>query len=295
MVSLEKYLETIYNDFESDISKAGCLGQMKNLNYINGNVPDYNNRNIQQFYLLKYAYAYTYEYYIMYEQAFRSLGETVNVEILSVGCGALIDYNALKAVPVMQGKQVFYTGVDKINWNYKPFVQSGDQVMLKLGDGTVHFQSLEQLSADIYMFPKSICEFSFEQIGKIADCFSEKKNLKDKFCVCVSLRNTPGRREEDIQKTEIIQNAIIANGYTSLPGNSSYYICPEYRGIKAYVRDYKYPEKVLEGLTNVGTKCRFRNNCSCFRQCESCMRRSPILKTGEICYRVMTFERSVAA
>ena len=295
MVSLENYLENIYRDLETDISHQGCLGQIKNLNYKDGNIPNYNNKNIQQFYLLKYAYAYTYEYYIIYEQALRQLGKIENMEILSIGCGAFIDYNALKSIPQMQGKQVDYTGVDKVNWNYKPLVQNGDKVQLKLGDGIAYFQSLEKLSADIYMFPKSICEFSFEEIEKIADCFVRKNNVKDKFCICISLRNTSGRREEDLDKARILEHKILAKGYIPSKENSNYYAYTQYKGINAYVRDYKYPNEVLEGLPGIGEKCKTRNYCACFRQCESCFRRSPILKTGEICYKVMTFERSKAA
>ena len=291
MLSLENYLTKIYTDFANEISRIGCFGQMKELNYINGNVPNYNNRNIQQFYLLKYAYAYTYEYYIMFQQALHQLGKVADLEILSVGCGALIDYKALREIPQMQGKKISYVGVDKVNWNYKPEIEVHDQVILKLGDGTTYFQTIDKLTADIYMFPKSICEFSVDEINRISSCFSEKMNMKDRFCVCVSLRNTPGRREEDLQKVELLEKGILAGNYVGFSKNYEYYVGKEYRGICAYERNYKYPDMVLEGLSTVGTKCNKKNYCSCFQQCESCMKRSPILKTGEICYKVMIFER----
>lgn len=147
----------------------------------------------------------------------------------------------------------------------------------------------------IYIFPKSISELSYDEINVIAKCFRTKVNMKAKFVLCVSLRKSEYNRLYDLKKTALIENAIINAGYIPGPDNSLCYQAREYCGIKKYEKDYNYPDKVKKLLKKLGERCSIQNNCPKSVQCMESMSRYPILKTGEICYKVMTFERRKVA
>lgn len=295
MRSLEGYLNKIYTDFENEVNKMDSLCALTSLNYQTQSVPGYTDLRVQQLYLLKYAYAYTYEYYLMYNKAVRDLDISRKLSVVSLGCGAMTDYMALVSLKDSLPLEVAYTGVDTVDWGYKPEASGQDQVTLYMGaTAGTYFGSREELDADIYMFPKSISELSMEEVAFIADCFRFKRNKKERFALCVSLRNSPARRQEDLRKTDMLQSAVLAGGYRQGAENQNYYTVPEGAGIKKYERDYSYPRKALDTLKELGSRCRAKHLCRCQSQCMEGLNRYPVLKTREICYIIMTFERRCA-
>lgn len=293
MMNMSNYLEKIYTEFETNIASLDCLCKLGSLNYCSLEFPNYNDVLIQQLYLLKYAYGYTYEYFLMYEQAMRELDVRDQVSVLSIGCGALIDYKSLKS---LFPNKISYTGIDKVDWNYKAEIKMGDNVELVLKTSAKdYFRRIPQMNADIYMFPKSISELSMEEINEVAQHFGNKQNKKEKFCVCVSLRNTPEHRAEDMAKMEVIGRSIEKNGYKPGDKNNYFYSFTDGgRGIKAYQKEYDYPEHVINGVSNLKEKCKAKGSMDKCAGCGRCLNRFPILRTGEICYRIMKFERRAA-
>ena len=66
MIEITKYLQTVYEDLQRYVDNDVCLCKFKELNFEAGALPDYEDINIQQLYLLRYAFAYAFEYSRMY-------------------------------------------------------------------------------------------------------------------------------------------------------------------------------------------------------------------------------------
>ena len=82
----------VYSDFSRDIRNQ-CLCELKKLRYDKTFKPDYSNKLVQQFYILRYFPAYLCEYKYIYTKILESnLLDTLN--ILSIGCGCCVDYSA---------------------------------------------------------------------------------------------------------------------------------------------------------------------------------------------------------
>ena len=265
-------------------------------------IPDYRNIRVQQLYLLRYAYAYSYEYTEIYRQVLQRMGRQKELSVVSVGCGTMIDYWSLaQALSYYRQSDciVNYVGMDAVEWNYRFSKRAQDNVQTYLHNNAVDcFIKNPQFVSDIYFFPKSISEFSLQEIQQIADCFEKKPIEKDKFFICVSLRNSEENRRLDMEKTRILAKAIERNGFDAHGEEQRYYYYAENRGIAAFDRSYHYPEEIIRNISSLGEKCRNNMHCkggSCGYECCSNLSRRPILKTEQICYQIIPFERRVAA
>ena len=296
MVGIDSYLKTVYSDFGYYINQLERICDIKSLNYTDGNVPDYSNRIVQQSYILRYAYAYAYEYYLMYTQAIKALASNnKTISVLSVGCGPLIDYAGLKNSLRGQDKAVNYRGIDLIDWNNKYSVDFNDKVVVyPHTDAERFFYNLDMLSDDVYFFPKSIGELSYQTIKSIANSFAVKRNNKDRFCLCVSMRNSDLNRIKDIEKVQILRAGILEGGYIPDDDSFVYYIIQGNKGICSYEKDYWYPQAILDNMISINSHCRGRHQCLNAQDCGRCMNRYPILKTTEVCYVILTFTRKRA-
>ena len=146
----------------------------------------------------------------------------------------------------------------------------------------------------IYMFPKSIGELSDSVISNIANSFAKKKNDRNKFCLCASIRNNEGYKEANLRKINHVCNGIFKNGYKLLGNSSGFCSHKNDRGILYYDRNYRYPENVISELIGLSQLYHDSNNCRYKNSCTKCIDRYPTLRTGEICYIVFAFERRYA-
>lgn len=301
MNQIEQYLNCIYKDFEKYTDNAGGLCDLKGLSYKNSCIPDYRNIRVQQLYLLRYAYAYSYEYTEIYRQVLQRMGKQRSLSVVSIGCGSMIDYWSLTQA-LACGNQaecvVNYVGIDAVEWNYRFPKRTQDNIIPYLHNDAVDcFVKNPKFVSDIYFFPKSISEFSMQEIKQIADCFEKKPIEKDKFFICVSLRNSAEKRAFDMEKTRILTEAIEKNGFSANNEHRKYYFYSDNRGIAAFDKSYHYPEEIIQHMSSLSEKCR-NNRCkgsSCGYECCSNLNRKPILKTEQICYQIIPFERRVAA
>ena len=91
-----------------------------------GNIPDYSKPEIQQLYLLKYFPAYLIEYYEIFNDILKYKFIALPFNVLSVGTGCGIDYwgleFALRDHGMDSADYVYYTGIDKIPWNYREYL-----------------------------------------------------------------------------------------------------------------------------------------------------------------------------
>ena len=72
IISINDYLTGIFKDFKNYIEEEDGLCDLLDLNFIGNHVPNYNNKNIVQYYLLRYAFSYMFEYKHLYSNYFLS-------------------------------------------------------------------------------------------------------------------------------------------------------------------------------------------------------------------------------
>lgn len=131
MISITEYLEMIFEDFKRHNEEEISLCQLKSLTFAGGYLPNYNNIQIQRLYLLRYAFAYGFEYSEIYLQALTMLNNPSKVSVVSIGCGTFIDYWSLVQTIERTKKincKIEYVGIDEIDWNYKFDKRNIDEV-----------------------------------------------------------------------------------------------------------------------------------------------------------------------
>lgn len=184
MIDITQYLQGIYEDLQSYVDNDVCLCKFKELNFEAGAIPDYTDINIQQLYLLRYAFAYAFEYSRMYLDVLSQIDDTNHISVTSVGCGSMIDYWSLIHALEMKSKMdcsIRYVGIDIIDWNYKIPQRQNDEVHYLIGNAADIFTNNSQFISDVYFFPKSISEFSDSELNAMANSFSSKKIQKNRF------------------------------------------------------------------------------------------------------------------
>ena len=296
MIEITQYLQDIYEDLQSYVDNDVCLCKFKKLNFEAGALPDYTDINIQQLYLLRYAFAYAFEYSRMYLDVLSQMDDVNHISVTSVGCGSMIDYWSLVHALEMKRKidcSLRYVGIDKIDWNYKIPQRQNDEVHYLVGNAKDFFANNSQFISDVYFFPKSISEFSESELNAMTNSFSLKKIQKSKFFICISLREEQGSMDRDIQKTKCLIEAISKNGfYTKWPYDRyAYYDCND--GIVSLDNDFQYPPDALQFVTNLNMECvKYKiQEMNCQSDCQKYLRRWPVLRVGHIRYQVIMFER----
>ena len=66
MFPINDYLDDILEEFEDYVHSGIRLCDLKSVHFDAGKIPDYSNIHVQQLYLLRYAYAYSFQYKCMY-------------------------------------------------------------------------------------------------------------------------------------------------------------------------------------------------------------------------------------
>ncbi len=206
----------------------------------------------------------------------------------------MLDYWALARV-IKKRKldcRVEYIGIDTIDWDYKIESRDEDTITFYQGNAQQLLKDDRELQSDVYFFPKSISEFSEDEINDIAESFKQKHICKDTILVCISVRANEASMERDIQRTKKIVDALRENGFTADTSYSSYTQFKANVGIASFDNEFDYPTEALEYVRTLNSKCMsFLNNGeNCYNNC-SCLNRYPVLKTGLIKYQVIKFER----
>lgn len=95
MLSINSYLNEILKGFQAYLREGHKLCDLRSLHYDQGQVPDYRETHVQQYYLLRYAYGYAFEYKAMYNILLKQHPFQQRISVTSIGCGAELDYWAL--------------------------------------------------------------------------------------------------------------------------------------------------------------------------------------------------------
>ena len=158
MFTINDYLDDILEEFEDYVHSGIRLCDLKSVHFDAGKIPDYSNIHVQQLYLLRYAYAYSFEYKCMYRTLLDRTNFRKNISVTSIGCGSMLDYWALANV-VPRSCDIRYRGIDTIDWAYQMEARIQDDVRFKCNDAIDCLLRAHTLSSNVYIFPKSISEF----------------------------------------------------------------------------------------------------------------------------------------
>lgn len=128
------------------------------------------------------------------------------------------------------------------------------------------------------------------------DALSQKPIIKDTVYFCFSIRSDQGSMDRDMKKTKNIARALEKNNYVISTSHNTYNTCTYFKGdkgIAAFDSEFIYPEDALEYIKNLNKKCEkyMENGMNCNRNCKTYLTRWPILKTSNIYYQIIKFER----
>lgn len=296
MISIKKYISTVYDDFREYIDKSDNLCILKTLNYQAGQKPDYSDIHIQQLYLLRYAFSYAFEYKSIFDTLFEREKFKDSIQVASIGCGNMIDYWGLvEALDENRNGEcrIKYRGVDTTDWKYKIEAREQDEVSFTKANAATIFTKTGTLISNVYIFPKSISEFSNEEFQDICEGFSKKEIQKDKVHILISLRADQGSMDRDMERSEKLILSIKQNGFITKDNAKTYiHYKDEDRGIKKIDYKFEYPDEAIDLLTSLNMKCGsyISNGENCTGDCKN-LNRWPVLKARNIRYQVLSFDR----
>ncbi len=213
--AIKDVIDNAYYDL-LQMEEMGCIVPPVKPDYPN-EYADYWN---QACYVLRYIYAYSYEYFRMYLDMFSNevLGRYINV--LSLGCGTMVDAWSLQEAIRFRRKNtaVSYIGVDMNRWgnNYEPKVAPSiikkHMHKRKAGDYLIN-QSI--LDFDILVFPKSIGDIyrDPDDFEKIVYALKTKDVKKDSFYIAFSFVNYKDEKNMDAPKIDKIISSLSLRGY----------------------------------------------------------------------------------
>lgn len=297
MITINEYLDNVLEDFQEYLNSDVCLCELKDVHFDAGRLPDYSDIHVQQYYLLRFAYAYAFEYKCMYLYLFQNHCFGDKIKVVSIGCGTGIDYwsmvAALKEVG-LKDKIINYKGIDLIDWNYKLPNRKRDNMHIYRGDVTDVFVNAKSFASDIYFFPKSISEFSEEQMETICEAFEAKPITQDKIHILVSVRSNEYHMQEDRNKVgKLIKALECTNFYLLKDSEECLCITQGDKKIREIDDDFKHPHDVYSMLSSLNTKCKQyqENGYNCETACEKRLTWKPILSCNQVVFQALTFER----
>ncbi len=295
MISIEKYIQEVFGPFKAHLDSNVKLCSLKGVNYDLKNLPDYSDIHIQEYYLLRYAFAYTFEYKQMFLSALQKIpwyNPNPTLKILSIGCGNGLDYwSAVNAV-MHKGlsSKIEYHGIDIIDWKYRFCKRENDEMSIEICNAVEYFKTNSELNCNIIFFPKSIGEFSIESFNYICDSIKKIKFTSRSIRLLVSIRSTYSHTRTDMGRVASIVKALEENKvkrFIALDNCLSPYETLENMGIRAFDKDFTYPENAKEFLLELDKMCvSYKTNGRSCQGCESSrLTRHPILLTNKVAFK----------
>jgi len=292
-INLRKLLLEVEQDFRNFVMSGEDLCFLGKL-FCQDKDADYNNVHMQQLYLLRYIYAYAIENRLMYQWVLQDRKNTKDLSIESIGCGCLIDAWSMKKAADLYNlstEDVSYTGVDQVSWNYK-FANLKSHLVIQ--DAGAYFDYKESLDSDIYIFPRSIGDFSDHVFSKIENAFASKPITKPVIYLMISQRREASQCDEgklvvkqpDARRTGALFEILYQRDFDCLRLEHE----DDYGEAKAdNYHMFKYPEETAAYLNNLQAKCIANGKRSNCMQCR--INRQPMRKMKHFSFNVFKFER----
>lgn len=255
--------------------------------------PDYSNYTLQHFYSLKYTYAYAFENKEMYRILLNDYfggNHRISLKIESLGCGNMVDGWSLFSVLIENWReysrvldQIDYKGIDIIEWS-NPLITREHFINI---DAAKWFERKNDLEANVYMFPRSIGDFSDIEYDRMLKVFRTKDISAEVFYLMASgkkLCNSGRDRDRVIELCHTIEN----RGYKRKCIDS----LKDYgkKSITSFDRSFVYPEVLRVFLSELKHSCRgFSETKYMCRQCN--IDNNPMLYADNVSFLIMKFER----
>jgi len=276
---INNFLNNVHTNF---LQKEWC-----GLNATGLTVANYQNSCEEEYYLLKYFPAYLAEYYIEYKAFFEKMYSHDSLNIVSIGCGAGIDYHSLSLFPNIQ---INYTGIDVVDWQYRPDFQ-----FLHQDISTIDSSILDD--TDLFVFPKILTELSDDTVLIMAEKIVDA-TLPNEIYFLVSYITDESSNKDRVNgknKFKIVCDTLIDNGWKLSPENildkdnscSQHLFLKEEKGIRGYLKDFVYPPNISELLINLKQNC---NNLDTKNECIHCnINTFPMMNSKYIAFNILKF------
>ena len=290
-------LNNILKDFRREIDNTNNLCTLKELDFsVEDRFPDYNNLAIQQFYLLRYLFGYFSEYVVMYRELLRSQFLKDKLKVCSIGCGCGIDLWALQYVcdeHIFGNSMERYNGIDAVKWKYRDEFKG--ILNVSYSDGNIATkESFKHKDYNIFIFPKSICEFTEKEFQRLKELIINSEFRSKKFVVMGALRKS--RFTQDEQRLNEIAEVFTQNqGYEITGGNfriaKENYMDASH--INSVVKDFNFPAYVRRYLKGLPRRCsNYRKNREfCYDNCKKIIGRNPLESMSQLAYKMIFLEK----
>lgn len=131
------------------------------------------------------------------------------IDVVSFGCGNAVDGFALSSI-LPRSCSLRYYGVDRVDWQHKLPLHNNDKFSFTKMDIVDYLDKQDTLSADVYIFPKSISEFSDDYMREICAKLRNKFVVKQEVHFMFSLRNAsnPKDAQNDLYKVKMLYDTM---------------------------------------------------------------------------------------
>ena len=182
--------------------------------------PDYPNNYTTPWnrgcYVLRYTYAYSFEYLQMFLEILRMIKHERGIRILSLGCGTTIDGWSIQEASNFLGRQsaIEYIGIDYAQWEEDliPRIDEGNNYKRKYlyeKKAGEYMANCQTLRFDIICFPKSIGDIFRSDKGDYERVLAalQPEKLKEEFVLAFSIPDYE-KQERKKEDQEIINELI---------------------------------------------------------------------------------------
>lgn len=295
---IENRMNDIFVDFQEDLEREKYFCELKKFTFIGNELPNYQKKLHQRFYLLKYLPAYFTEYYYIYNEILKAdfLRE---YSILSLGCGCGIDLWGFKYAEQKRGTRtdLSYKGIDEVEWQYSNF-EGGKNNFEK-----INIKDIEKFESNynIITFPKSIGEFTEEVFDSLKETLKRTNFSHSKIALVLSARKT--RKIEDKKRFDKIIDIFIKyhgyeiqnkedinemNGIFKENENGKY--IPTLFGI---TQEIIYPLDKKKYISSLYRNCKKykEDNTNCSYTCIDTMGRYPVCTMSQAVFQIIYLKK----
>lgn len=307
-MAINESLISICNNMLDQLKTEPSIECLRDLRFDLEESPDYSKSLNQQLYLLRYLYAYHYEYYKAFNDMFGLTASDVKSEyynVLSIGCGVGFDYSAFKCV-LRNNKidefvqMICYNGIDTIRWKYSCKKEGYDLFNVDTQDFRTWLDENADIfsKSDIFLFPKSIGEFPDDYFLDILNMLKRKelKVRRQSIAIIGSFRKS--KHDSDTDRFDrFVKQVMASGGYTKKNSIRCYRALdidfPKIHNVMTWIPPY--PEKITMELLNLNKHCNkfIKQGCCCEHpNCQDSMVfKNPITTTRYFDYKVVILKR----
>lgn len=282
-IFINRYIENVFNSFKQK-EEQWC-----NLQNFDLHTTSYEEEINQEYYLLKYFPAYFTEYYHAIDKFFQDYKKS-SLKVISIGCGAGIDFYALQLYIATKGLNIEYdyTCIDIIDWSYKPNESNFNFIHADINN--IEYSIFDDV--DLIVFPKILTELNTNTIEHIVSLLNIS-NLKDELYFLNSYI-TDDSHAQQINGVEQFKKIChyLKNNRFQIDNNvkcNTYTYFKEHQGIRAVYDFFVYPQEILDIFSKLEKNCNYAQNNTKCNQCN--IGTYPMMNTKYIAYLVVKFKK----